>query len=254
MKKITIHQPAYIHEKGRRPNNEDVIFPRVPSDGDRLFMVCDGVGGQDKGEVAAEIVCTAFSTYMNQNPEGSINKSFLESGLRFVELQMKNHVQQYPTTGNMASTMTLLYFSNTGNTLHLAWVGDSRIYHIRRGCILYRTKDHSQVQSLMDMGEITEEEAKQHPKKNVLLRAVNGHTPTRMDYKVITNIVSNDFLMLCSDGILETLTESQIQQWFLSHYTTKEIRKYIWENAAGRTRDNFSMILLKVKDIPLIHN
>lgn len=247
--RLTLFQPEYLHETGGRSHNEDTVLPVNPGPEDQLYMVCDGVGGQNKGEVASALVCDYFSRYFRENPDGVVHKRSFELALSFTETHMQHYLQKHPDCEGMATTLALLYLSKDGSGAHLFWVGDSRVYHIRNGEILFHTKDHSQVQNLLDMGEIGPEEVQHHPKKNVILRAINGVSPARPDYQKLKDIRTNDFFMLCSDGILERLSHDQIATWFTKDAGPTVLRQRVLENAVGQTRDNFSMYLIKIKTI-----
>ncbi len=246
---MKIYFPSALNEIGDRSNNEDAIFPDTPSLEDELFLVCDGVGGQDKGEVASKLICNYFPEYFSENKKDIYTTRYLESGLQFVEKRLKEYIQLHPDCSGMASTLTLLYLSKKENKGIIGWVGDSRVYHIRNGEILFQTKDHSEVQSLVDMGEITEQEAEDHPRKNVITRAISGINSTRIDQRIIENIQPNDFFLLCTDGILENLNNDKIKQWFKKENKLDKIKSLILNNALNKTKDNFSMYLIKIDDV-----
>ena len=96
------------------------------------------------------------------------------------------------------------------------------------------------------MGEITEEEAQTHPKRNIITRAVNGVNSTRVDQHVITDIKKDDFFFLCTDGILEHLDEERISLWFRGKASVQEIKSEIMENAKDDTKDNYSMYIIRM--------
>ena len=243
---MKIYPPVALNEIGSRSNNEDSIFPNEPSLEDELFLVCDGVGGQDKGEVASRLICEYLPKYFAKNQVDIYDKEYLESALNFVEHYMHDYTKLNAEASKMATTLTLLYLSKKENTALIGWVGDSRVYHIRNGKILFQTKDHSEVQSLVDMGEISEKEAENHPRKNIITRAISGKNPTRIDQKIIVNIKPNDFFLLCSDGILENLNKEKINKWFIEENTPSEIKSKILKSSLNNTKDNFSMILIKI--------
>ncbi|WP_340200835.1 PP2C family protein-serine/threonine phosphatase [Ascidiimonas sp. W6] len=246
---IKLFKPAILHEVGGREHNEDAVYPSKPQENNKIFLVCDGVGGQKKGEVASSLICKYFPDYFKQKDAAHIGNDFLEEGLRYVEGLLHTYINEYPECSGMASTLTILLLLPDSNKVVFGWVGDSRIYHIRDGAVLYQTKDHSEVQSLIDMGEISQEEAASHPRKNVITRAVNGRREARLDQKIIETIEPNDFFLLCTDGILEHLGAKEIKDWFKESATPEAIKTLVYENAKGRTKDNFSMYLLKVKEI-----
>jgi serine/threonine protein phosphatase PrpC len=156
---ITIGKPCAITEKGGRSNNEDSIYPlpeQVTLD-QKLFMVCDGVGGAEKGEVASSLACesiqTFFSTFLKDDP----TPEFIHKAVHYAEVCFDSYVQEHPEAMGMATTLTMAYIASSG--IVLAHIGDSRIYHLRKGEILYQTEDHSLVNSLVKLGKITPEEA-----------------------------------------------------------------------------------------------
>ncbi|WP_422103808.1 PP2C family protein-serine/threonine phosphatase [Winogradskyella sp.] len=132
-----MYAPVYLNEIGQRENNEDSIYPKNPSLHDRLFIVCDGVGGRSKGEIASALVCEKFAEYINQYDKDHVSKAYFESGLKYVEEKMEDHTKENVEAFKMATTLTLLYFSTDYKAAYLIWIGDSRIYHIRNGEILF---------------------------------------------------------------------------------------------------------------------
>lgn len=247
---MKLYVPVHCHELGQRTNNEDAIYPKEASEKTRLFMVCDGVGGQAKGEVASSLVCQGFAAYVSENPIGTIeNSMYLPLALQSVEQNLGTYLETHPEAKGMATTLTFLLISDEEEKALIGWVGDSRVYHIRDGKILFQTKDHSVVQGMVDMGEITEEEAQTHPKRNIITRAINGTNPTRSDQHVITDIKKDDFFFLCTDGILEHLDEERISLWFRDKASVQGIKSEIMENAKDGTKDNYSMYIIKIKDV-----
>ncbi len=245
---MKIYHPEYLNELGERNNNEDAIYPNDQIGDNSVFMVCDGVGGQAKGELASKLICEHLPEYLNKIKPEKINKDVIEKGLRYAESKLKDFANENPEAKDMASTLTIVCLSQKENSALLGWVGDSRIFHIRNGKILFQTKDHSEVQNLVDMGEISEEEAETHPRRNVITRSVNGKTTARMDHKKVKDIRENDYLLLCSDGILENLGKTEIKRWFKEAFSPEIIRNKILKNAKGKTKDNYSMVLIKIKE------
>ncbi len=249
---MIVIKSSALNEIGGRKNNEDAIFPIKGKAKviDRLFLVCDGVGGHEKGEVASALICEEFPAYFDAFPPEPNDPNYLEQGLIHVEKALSNHTKYTNTeSSGMASTLTLLYLSESLDAALVGWVGDSRIYHIRDGEIIFKSKDHSEVQSLIDMGEITEEEAKTHPRKNVITRAVSDSKATRIDQLLLTDLRKDDYFLLCSDGLLETFSEEAIPDLFLAKNTTEQIKENLFWGAQGNTKDNFSMYLIKIGDV-----
>lgn len=245
---MKIVTPVYINEIGNRNNNEDSIYPEESTAKDALFLVCDGVGGHEKGEVASSLVCKHMAEFINKKDADVEEVDFLAKALKHTEKKLVEYISADPGLKGMASTLTLIKLLYKKEQALVGWVGDSRVYHLRNGEILFQTKDHSEVQNLLDMGEITQEEAENYPRKNVITRAVSGVRPTRIDHKVIEDIRKDDFFLLCTDGILETLDEDKIRHWFTSESTAEEVKAKILKNASGKTQDNYSMYLIKIKE------
>ncbi len=256
-----------IWETGKRkdsagnPHQEDSLFPAhgEMQDSDRLFILCDGMGGHDAGEVASSTVCEAISHDIadNTDPERTFTDSDLTDAINtaYDALDLKD-------SGNsekkMGTTMTLLKFHDKGATI--AHIGDSRVYHIRPGKngedtrILFETRDHSLINDLIKVGEITPEEAQHSKQKNVITRAMQPHTKPRCkaDVKHIEDIRPGDYFYLCSDGMLEQdemNTGEAIRNIFSEEGGDAENKIRILTLATAENRDNHTAILIHVTDV-----
>jgi serine/threonine protein phosphatase PrpC len=259
--KIRIQQAAALHEKGGRFKNEDFVYPLIdPEQVDNtivesipnvpgLYMVCDGVGGEQKGEVASMLAAAQFARYFDTfPPNGKVTYGYLSAALIRVEEAFSNHIKSHPESRGMGTTLALLHLSDHGAMM--AWVGDSRIYHFRKGEILYKTRDHSLVNDLIEQGEITEEAARFHPQRNVVLRVIKGtEEATDLDTHFIPmeEIEEGDFFMLCSDGILEEVTDSELKTLMSGEHSPESIRQEIYTLCSASSTDNFSMYLTQVE-------
>ncbi len=238
---IQIKEFAYISEKGRRSNNED----NVGFVDSTVFVVCDGVGGLDKGEIASEIVCKSLLHSFEEKPLLDI-----KDALSHAEFQLSNYAQQYENSKGMATTLTLAQVRQNG--VYLAWCGDSRIYHFRAGKIKYVTRDHSWVNDALASGIITLEESINHPKSNIITRAVQGqHKPEIADFKMITDVLEGDFFLLCSDGILESWSNEELQSLFEEGKSAPQLLEIIKEKCEQFSKDNFTAIVMKVGDVSM---
>jgi serine/threonine protein phosphatase PrpC len=237
----------YLNEQGKRKNIEDHIFPfpGIATNDDNLFIVCDGVGGLSKGEEASRIACKGISEYIHSLPSKSINASDLEAAVDCAMEQMHDFASEYPEAEQMSTTLTLVYLQDS--LAWIAWCGDSRIYHIRNGKVLWQSKDHSLVQQLVEAGEISSEEALRHPQKNIILRSLSAaNKNTNIDTHCITQIISGDFILLCTDGILENIGDKEIMDILGPQQKEKNKTKLFLQFCAGKTSDNFSMYLLEL--------
>lgn len=249
---ITIGKPCAISEVGGRLNNEDSIYPQPESVSaqQRLFMVCDGVGGAEKGEVASALACESIQTYFSTFLNGEVTPEFIRKAIQYTESRFDDYILNNPESKGMATTLTLLYIGNSGLTI--CHIGDSRIYHFRQGHILYRTEDHSLVNSLIKSGEITEEQAAVHPQKNVILRAIQGQgRPVNPDVFFIEDVKPGDIVFMCTDGVLENLTDDSLSSIFSENAGADSLKNAIVERINGRTRDNFSFYIIPIQQILL---
>lgn len=247
--KFKIDQPMFLNEQGKRQNNEDSIFPAPENatSADRLFLVCDGVGGSEKGEIASKMVCETFSQSLLSRTESNPQKDFFEKAVLDAEAAMSAHIKKLPSCNGMKTTLTYLWLRAEG--AYIGWVGDSRIYHFRNGKIIYRSEDHSLVNEMVKRGEITEEEAQWHPHSNLILRAVAGqHEPTELDLLQISDIQPGDIFMLCTDGVTENLTETNLAE--LSSLGDLEMMKeQIQIFCEDFSKDNYSLYLIKIDEV-----
>lgn len=232
---------AEIHQIGRRTLNED--YP-LQDNYLNLFIVCDGVGGSHKGEEASKLAATTMQKFISEST--IIDDAIIYQGLKFIEQTFDNYINEYPLCEGMATTMALLLLQDK-NTI-IAHCGDSRVYQVRNGRIIHKTKDHSFVQELLDGGYITPEEASVHPRKNQITRAIQGtKTPTKLEVFVQNDVCNNDFFLICSDGILESISDDFIEQKFTISAEIDDLKNEILEICTQHSKDNYTALLLKVK-------
>ena len=229
-----------ISETGKRPYNEDYLFAHPDSN---LFLVCDGVGGSSKGEGASRKACGTFADHLLGTSDFSVEG--IEKALVHTESQFDEYTRENPDAQGMATTLTLLKLFPEKAVL--AHIGDSRVYHIRDGEILFQTTDHSFVNELVASGFLTPEEAKTHPKRNQITRAIQGSEhPTYIDVHTVESIQEEDYFLLCSDGILEAIDEDFIQRNFLKENNLEQLKGRILEICRELSSDNFTAIVIKI--------
>ena len=245
----------YLNEQGNRQNMEDSIFPTPgkASENDCLFLVCDGVGGQSKGEEASRIVCESIAAFLLPLPKEKAGKETINMAVKHAEAEMRRYVDGHPEAYNMSTTLTLALVRNDG--VWVSWCGDSRIYHVRNGNIHWQSKDHSLVQHLLEQGEITEEEAKNHPQKNIILRSLGiSNQQTKADTYFIADIMPDDYLLLCTDGLLERIDKQELMEILGPQQRETDKQKLFMDFCKDKTSDNFSMYLLQFGDVLSTNN
>lgn len=247
---ITIGKPFAVTDKGGRTHNEDAVFPlpeRIEP-GQRLFIVCDGVGGAEKGEVASALACESLSVYFDTFLKGDPTPDFIQKALLYTEARFDDYVNAHPEAIGMATTLTLLYLGANGATL--AHIGDSRIYHFRKGELLHQTEDHSLVNSWIQLGKITREEAAVHPQRNVILRAIQGSSrPTEAEVCLLKDLQAGDYLFMCTDGVMEAVDNAALASLFESAPSAESVKDTLTTACMGNTRDNFSFYILPVQSV-----
>lgn len=258
--KITIKQPLSFSEIGLKDNQEDFLWPlpNAVTVDDRVFLMCDGMGGHDNGELASKTAATALGKYLTSHPspDGIVTKAMFEQALAYGydELDKVDN----GAVKKMGTTMTCLVLHRGGALV--AHIGDSRVYHIRpsladehgRSGIIYQSADHSLVNDLLRSGEITEEEAADFPQKNVITRAMQPHLERRYkaDILNIDDVQAGDYFFLCCDGVLEQLTNDTLGE-ILKNQTLDDNAKInaIKKVCDGKTHDNYTCWLIPVLDV-----
>ena len=253
---IIITKPQCYTAKGQKPNQEDSLFPQEgeASKDTRVFLVCDGMGGHENGEVASACVAETIGKMTASMPVCSAAEMqcCFEKALQqaYANLDELDHSDSYK---KMGTTLTFLALCTDG--VLVAHIGDSRVYQMRPGKgIIFQTRDHSLVNDLIASGEITEEEAKNHPQRNVITRAIMPHQeyPSKATYKILHDIKEGDLFFLCCDGVVEQLDNKELCSYLLNTKPLEErinsIRKACEERS---TRDNNTAYLIEVKKVEM---
>lgn len=250
--KIKILQPQAIHELGKRENQEDTIYPQLGSAtiSDRLFIVCDGMGGHEKGEVASQTVCSAFTEYISNNSKADEPLSdytftaALEYAFSKLDEKDNNSIKK------MGTTLTFLCLHRGGCIV--AHIGDSRIYHIRpsESRLLYKSRDHSLVFDLYQAGEISYDEMRTSPQKNIITRAMQPGKDNRVKADIVhtTDVQAGDYFYLCSDGMLEQMEDDELIS-ILNSKTSDEVKRNQLIAATADNSDNHSAYLIHIENV-----
>ena len=248
--KYNIFQPQAIHEIGQRQNQEDTIFPAkgTATTANRLFMVCDGMGGHEHGEVASGILCKTVSDFFAEDADRFISDVDVKDALDKAYEQLD--LYDDGAARKMGTTFTFVALHNGGVTI--AHIGDSRIYHIRPSehVILYKSRDHSLVYDLYQAGEISFDEMSTSPQKNVITRAMmpGEDNRTRPDIVHSTNIKPGDYFYLCSDGMLEQISDQEILDILCARGSDEDKCRKLIENSRNN-KDNHSAYLIHIEDV-----
>jgi protein phosphatase len=189
--------------------NEDAIEV-IEVNGTILAVLCDGVGGDYGGDMASKIAIKSATYFFTSNESDDYLdriKTSLEESNSFVI----NHSKGSETLKSMATTIEMLFLKN--NLAFWGHIGDSRIYHLRSGRIKQVTKDHSLVQKLLDEGFITHNQAKNHPNKNIITKALGDNLFIEPDIsKIKLNEYEKNSFFICSDGITNVISDNELEE------------------------------------------
>ena len=191
-----------------RSDNQD-YYGRYDGDFGHLIIVCDGMGGYQGGEIASRLAVEAFKEHFQKLRTNYDPRFELEQAFQMANQRINDHKAKNPETANMGTTVILLLIR--GLDYWFANLGDSRLYLKRSGQTLQLSKDHSVVQEMVDNGILSPEQAIDHPKRNMITRAL-GAKNTIPDIFGPHRICMNDVFMLCSDGLYEYFDTTELNE------------------------------------------
>ncbi|MCQ2483804.1 MAG: Stp1/IreP family PP2C-type Ser/Thr phosphatase [Clostridia bacterium] len=194
-----------------RSSNQDYYLAGELDNGVTWAVVCDGMGGAMGGNIASETAAKMIAEKLSSGYHAGMNdnsvKHLIVSAVEAANASVFSKSRTDETLSGMGTTAVVAVINS--DTMYLAHVGDSRIYVLSKDSINQLTTDHSVVQMMIDNGEITREEAKDHPKKNVITRALGVEDSVRIDYaQEVYN--EGETVLLCSDGLTNFLTDEEI--------------------------------------------
>lgn len=240
-------QLGFKTDRGKkRENNEDSFFV-MPAQ--NIYMVADGVGGHNAGELASMTAVECIAQYVIRHVESELEnletfeRYFLQC-LREANQKIFHLAKTDRENMGMATTVVILYLGEKkANFLNL---GDSRIYLVRKGEISQLTEDHTYVNELLKGGTITKEEAEDHPQKNMITRALGGEARVQPDfYQVETE--KQDVFILCSDGLYGEVSAGQICQVASAAKSMSDLSVDLVKMAnANGGNDNITVVCLKI--------
>ncbi|MDL1982826.1 MAG: Stp1/IreP family PP2C-type Ser/Thr phosphatase [Deltaproteobacteria bacterium] len=227
----------------KRRNNEDRFMVRSELG---FCLVADGMGGAAAGEIAsrifAETTLEIFSTSAGRSEKDTIE--LVQRAFNFANERILSHVKKNPHHKGMGCTAELMAFSDKGFVI--GHIGDSRTYCLRDGQLKQLTQDHSLVQNQIDQRLITPAEARNHPLRNVILRAVGIKKKLALD--LIRGIMfSGDLFLLCSDGLSDMVDDNQIRNiLFSTAPLLQKVEKLIESANAAGGYDNITVVLADI--------
>ncbi len=234
-------------DKGKvREINQDYYYISTSLDEVQLYILADGMGGYNGGEIASSLAVETAKKYVENNfkeIEKDIDSiiQLLGSSIEYANMVVYEKSKENPELQGMGTTLEICLVYN--NKVYIGHVGDSRIYRIRKQFIRKLTQDHSYVQKLVKEGTITKEQAEHHPQKNMLMKALGCNAFVEPDV-MVKGFLKDDILIICSDG-LSNLVDQQTMYEMASknmEQATKDLVKLANERGGY---DNITVVIVK---------
>ena len=245
LKNTTVIVYSYSHI-GKKKNNEDAL-----QFNERCILVCDGVGGAVKGEMASKVIANYLLDNFNHK---LLNEPQLKELAHNAQIQLNTLTSNEPNLDGMATTIAAVFLTTT--VLFTMHAGDSRIFIIRpKKKVFWQTWDHSLVSSLVRTGEITREQGRKHPLSNQINKAFIGNlenTTIEPEIHLLSDLEEGDICFICSDGVLEAFSDYELLSLLSEEkMDLKQKLAHIQERCKKESRDNHSAIiaLFEQKDI-----
>lgn len=224
----------------KRALNEDYAL-YFESNDFNIYVVADGMGGHNAGEVASKMAAERIVDYVKNNFSKVDEEELITVAIKEVNREIFNFSMTNDKLNGMGTTVTACLM--TKKNIYVANVGDSSCIGIKDGAIKKITKDHSLVQELVDSGTISESEAVNHPKKNIITRALGTSAVVTVDvFKLMNN--EYEILLLCSDGLTNEVTKDEILKVINNESSYDDMANKLVDMAKDKGgRDNITVLL-----------
>lgn len=218
---------------GKRESNQDLIYvDKLESDAS-FFLIADGMGGYEKGDEAARIVTENIFTFLNF--VGRINEQNIQQAVQKANLAIK----QFNSKNNIKSGATIGGIIVVENTVHLFWIGDVMIYQINKENVLFQTRSHTLVNSLLETESIKEEKSLEKY-KHIVTRSISGKpSESSIGYQLI-QFSKDDSFIICSDGVHNTVSVEQILMYINQENSLQQLEREFLKDS----QDNYSIITI----------
>ncbi len=229
-----------------RDMNQDYYYVASPKDELKLYILADGMGGYNGGEVASKLATTTVKSYIESNfAKVSYDKEeilkLIKSAIEYANMVVYEKSKESPELEGMGTTIEVCLIYN--NKVYIGHLGDSRIYRIRKEFIRKLTTDHSYVQKLVKDGTISQEEAEHHPKKNMLTKALGCSVFVEPDVTV-KGFIKDDIILICSDGLTNMVSDSEIYR-IVKQYSRTVANELVKKANSAGGYDNITVIVIK---------
>lgn len=232
-----------------REMNQDYYYVSKNLDEIKLCVLADGMGGYTGGEIASNMAVTSVKSYIYNNYsktkleiDSVIN--LLKDATQYANMVVYEKTRQIAELEEMGTTLEIALIIE--DKIYISHIGDSRVYKIKNGQIKQITKDHSYVENLIKDGKLTREEAKFHPQKNILTKALGCTAFVEPDL-LVEKIEENDIILICSDGLTNMLSDEEIMKIIKENPESPNKELILAANKAGGT-DNITVIIIQNED------
>ena len=226
----------------KRSNNEDAIGI-FEVDGGLLAIVCDGLGGNNAGEIASSLsVDVIYKNFKSSGEQDYLKR--IKDSIEAANKRIKEESSKQDMYDGMATTAEILFIKE--KTAYWGHVGDSRIYNLKNGKLKQLTKDHSLIQKLIDDGYLTLNQAETHPNKNIIMRALGDSDSVEIDLSKLKLLASDSYkFLVCTDGVTNVINNDELEK-LLSNKDSENISKSLSSLIEKRgAPDNFSFVILE---------
>jgi serine/threonine protein phosphatase PrpC len=237
---LRIEDQAHRTDTGRQRNaNEDSFFTRSP-----LFVLADGMGGAQAGEVASRTAVEAFDRQLPQAPPEQLLRETIEAANRAIHEQARSD----PNLAGMGTTITAAIVDADSEEVAIGHVGDSRAYRLRGGKLEQMTRDHSLVEEMRRKGQLTDAQAEDHPQRSIITRALGPEPEVEVDLQTVP-AQAGDVFLICSDGLTTMLDDDQIAR-VLARASSLDaaLRTLVDEANRAGGRDNITVVAFRLGD------
>lgn len=232
----------------KRYSNQDAVAGKIISNNLAWMVVCDGMGGNNGGDIASkiaiEVISKNISDYLRENQNSEYIIGLMKESVELASKAIFDESKKDEDLKGMGTTVVLGVINN--NCLYVVHAGDSRAYLIRNAKIEQISTDHSMVQHMVEMGEITAEEARNHSQKNIITKALGVESNVNPDHSII-ELNDKDIILLCTDGLSNHLEDDEICKMF-SKYSLEELPDILINKCNARGgKDNITVSLIEYK-------
>ncbi|MBQ4651019.1 MAG: Stp1/IreP family PP2C-type Ser/Thr phosphatase [Firmicutes bacterium] len=242
-------QVGFKSDKGlRRSNNEDACFVLLP---DKVYVVADGVGGGNAGEIASRTAVNEIANYVVAHPISQLNNkyaivNYLQDCIDTANDKIYKMAHTYEENSGMATTIAVVHIAE--HKAFIANVGDSRVYLMRSGKLVQLTEDHTYVNTLVKAGILSQEEAACDERKNVITKALGADKTVEPDFFQV-EIAEDDVFIICTDGLYDEVPPEEIVQVLSQELSMSEVCAQLVQMAnVHGGHDNITIISLKVTE------